>query len=151
MIVKPSPENARAIKSLIDFCAKKNEMLQRPLSEIYAHIREFFVFREKGKILGCCALRITWGNLAEIRSLAVDQDHRSRGIGAKLVKACIKEAKQLEIPKIFTLTNKPDFFNKQGFRKVNKERLPMKVWGECVKCNKYTDCDEVALVYKVKI
>jgi amino-acid N-acetyltransferase len=64
-----------------------------------------------------------------------------------LVNACLEEAKVLRIPTIFCLTYKPGFFEKHGFRQVDKMELPKKVWSECFRCPKFPDCDEVALVF----
>jgi len=138
------------IKTLIDFYAAKDKMIPRSLSEIYEYIRDFLVFRDKKLVVGCCALHVSWSDLAEIRSLAVDPRYANRGIGTALVSACITEAKQLGVKRVFTLTNEPEFFEKRGFVRVPKSELPMKIWGECIHCNKYPECDEEALVFKIK-
>jgi len=138
------------IKELIDVHAKRDEMLARSLSEIYEHLRAFFVAREGRKVVGCCALYISWKDLAEVKSLAVDPKLKGKGIGKALVEAALAEAKDLKIPRVFTLTTKPTFFKKLKFKAVDKDELPMKIWGECVRCSKYAECDETALVYNLK-
>ena len=67
-------------------------------------------------------------------------------MGTKLVETCISEAIVLGIPRVFALTYKPDFFEKLGFVRVDKSQLPHKIWTDCLKCSKFPDCDEVALV-----
>ncbi len=146
-IRKARPSDASHIRKLIEYYASRDQMLARSLSYIYEHIRDFTVYVRGGKIIGCCALYVTWRDLAEIKSLAVDPNYVKQGIGSKLLKACLNEAKALGVPRVFTLTVAPVFFTKNGFKKTPKNRLPMKIWGECINCNKYPECDETALIY----
>jgi len=94
-------------------------------------------------------LQVTWADLAEIRSLAVDEKEQNQNIGSLLIQACLKDAKELEIPRVFCLVRKPAFFEKHGFRLIDKKELPQKVWAECYRCPKFPDCDEVALICHV--
>lgn len=151
MIRKATVRDARDIHRLISHFAKTGQVIPRALSEIYENIREFFVFVPEGKdlIAGACALHICWEDLAEIRSLVVSEEYQGIGVGAKLVAACLEEAQKLEIPKVFVLTNSPDFFEKLGFSPIDKRELPHKVWADCVKCPKFPECDEEALIIRV--
>lgn len=135
---------------LINFFADRNEMLPRPLSEIYENIRDYFVVRETGRVIGCAALHINWEDLAEIKSLAVSEDSQRLGIGEQLIEACLKEAKELGIATVFCLTYKPVFFEKCGFTQEDKMKLPHKIWNECYRCPKFPNCDEIALVFHLK-
>jgi amino-acid N-acetyltransferase len=138
------------IHQLVNSFAGKGQMLARPLSEIYENLRDYFVVRKEAKILACVALHISWSDLAEVKALAVTSRSQKKGLGAQLVAACIEEARQLDIPMIFCLTYRPDFFGKQGFLEVDKMKLPKKVWTECYHCPKFPDCEETAMVYTVK-
>ena len=135
---------------LINYFANKDEMLARPLSEIYENIRDYYVIKEDERLLGCAALHINWVDLAEIKSVAVTEDSHNKGVGAELIKACLKEAVELGLSIVFCLTYKPAFFEKFGFSQVDKMELPRKVWTECYRCPKFPNCDEVALVYHMK-
>lgn len=149
MIRKARIVDVRGIQGLIEGSASKGEMLHRSLSEIYDNIRDFYVFQGNRSLLGTCALHICWEDLAEIRSLTVLEDERRKGIGSKLVKACLREAKQLGIRKVFALTYEPSFFQKFGFGIVDKATLPHKVWSDCLKCVKFPDCDEIAMTLQL--
>jgi amino-acid N-acetyltransferase len=138
------------IHQLVNYFAAKGEMLARPLSEIYENIRDYFVVRRGKKIIACVSLHVSWSDLAEVKALAVRENDQKKGLGAQLVEACLKEAEELDIPIVFCLTYKPDFFEKQGFVRVDKMKLPRKVWSECFHCPKFPDCDEVALFYTIK-
>lgn len=135
---------------LIKHFADQGEMLHRPLSEIYENIRDYFVVRRGPEVLGCVALHVAWGDMAEIKALAVAAERQERGIGAALVRICIEEAKQLDLPTLFCLTYKPAFFRRFGFRQVDLMSLPRKVWGECQRCPKFPSCDETAMVLPLK-
>ena len=138
--------DANSMHRLISYFADKGEMLPRALSEIYDGIRDYFVVRKGDRVIACAALHVTWADLAEIRSLAVDKKEQNQSIGSLLTQACLEEAKELGIPKVFCLVRKPAFFEKHGFQLIDKKELPQKVWAECYRCPKFPDCDEVALI-----
>jgi amino-acid N-acetyltransferase len=148
-IRKAQLSDVKAMQVLVNSFADRNRMLALSLSELYDKVRDFTVACEEGnpggKVLGCCALRIFWEDLAEIRSLAVVEDAQQRGFGRDLVKACIAEAQALGVGRVFALTYVPDFFTKLGFCQVDKAELPHKVWVDCLKCARFPHCDEVAV------
>ncbi len=147
---KAKVKDAKEIYHLINEFAKKGIMLPRSLQSIYEHIRDFFVIEKDKKIIATCALCIFGEDLGEIRSLAVRENYHKMGLGTKLVKVCIKEAKELGLKKIFTLTYQVEFFKKLGFKVVDKETLPQKIWKDCLYCPKFPNCDETALIYDLK-
>jgi amino-acid N-acetyltransferase len=136
------------IHKLVNDYANKGEMLARPLSELYEGIRDLFVVREGEQVVACATLHVCWADLAEIRSLAVAEGKKMTGMGASLVKACLEEAATLGIATVFCFTYKPDFFKRQGFVNIDKMELPRKVWSDCLRCPKFPNCDETALVYR---
>lgn len=138
--------DVEAIYSLINSYAERDRMLFRPLADIYENLQAFSVAEVDGKVVGCCALQIIWSDLAEIKSLAVDEANTDKGLGKMLVAAAIEQAGQMGLPKIFALTLRPEFFEKLGFGVVEKDTLPMKVWSDCAKCPKQQNCDEIAVV-----
>ena len=137
------------IHQMVNRFADKGEMLPRAMSELYENIRDLFVVRDGNELVACAALHIFWSDLAEIRSVAVAEEKQDQGAGALLIQACLEEARGLGIETIFCLTYKPEFFERFGFRRVDVMELPRKVWGECQRCPKFPNCDEVALVYKL--
>ena len=147
---KAKISDAAQMHKLINYFADRDEMLPRPLSEIYENIRDYFVARRGGKMIACAALHVMWSDLAEIKSVAVDEESQRQGVGDQLIKACLREAKELGIPTVFCLTYKPAFFEKFGFSQVDKMELPRKVWNECYRCPKFPNCDEVALIHHLE-
>ncbi len=148
-IDRATVSDAAPIHQMISHFADKREMLPRALSEIYEDIRDYFVVRQRDQVIACAALHVTWVDLAEIRSLAVDEKEQNQKIGSLLVQACLEESKELGIPRVFCLVRKPAFFEKHGFQLIDKMELPQKVWAECYRCPKFPDCDEVALVRRL--
>ncbi len=139
--------DVKGIHALLLAAAGEGLLLPRPLSELYSHLREFYVLSrpENDKVLGCCALSIVWDNVAEIRSLIVSPEIRKGGFGRALVDACLDEARALGIGRVFTLTYQVDFFEKMRFSIINKDTLPQKIWSACINCPKFPDCDETAM------
>jgi len=137
------------IREMVNDCAREGKMLPLSLSEVYDRLRDFFVFEEAGEVVGCGALHVVWEDLAEVRSLAVSEGARGRGIGRALFAACVGEAPGLGVRRVFTLSFVPEFFTKLGMVETPKESLPHKVWADCVKCPHFPNCDEVALIAEV--
>jgi len=150
--------DAVKIKKTVDVYAEEGIMLFRPIYEIYGSIRDFFVAEKEGKIIGCCALHVLGKEyrpgrkgsvLAEVRSLAVVKEEQGKGVGTQLVEACVNEAKEMGIDKLFTLTTRKNvkFFRSIKFKETNKSNLPQKIWQECINCSRFpADCNEISLI-----
>ncbi len=149
MIRRAHVGDVKQIQKAINYYAKRDRMLPRSLNELYENIRDFFVYTEGKKLYGCCALHVDWEDLAEIKSLAVAKSRCGRGIGTKLLGQCLREAKALKVHKVFALTYIPGFFERFGFKIVNKKELPHKIWSECVKCVYFPGCKEIAMMKEV--
>lgn len=137
------------IHKIISVFAKKNEMLPRAYNELYENLQSFFVAEKNNKVIGCCALHVSWEDLAEIKSLAINSKYKDKGIGRLLVDVCMKEAEFLGINRVFCLTYVPKYFGKFGFKKISRHSLPHKVWGECVRCPNFPDCGEVPMIKNI--
>ncbi len=145
LIRKANLSDVEEMHGMVNIYAEKGLMLPRPRSMLYEYIRDFIVVENDGEVVGTCALHIMWIDLAEIRTLAVKEGYTKQGVGKMLVEYALQEARELKIPKVFTLTYQPGFFEKIGFRVVEKEAMPQKVWKECINCPKFPNCDEICL------
>ncbi|HOK94718.1 MAG TPA: N-acetyltransferase [Anaerohalosphaeraceae bacterium] len=138
-------KDVKRIHELINSYAEVDRMLFASVSDIYERLLTFMVAEEQGRVVGCCAIQVLWENLAEIKSLAVDPAYFGKGIGKALVLGCLDKARRLGLKKVFTLTLEDKFFEKLGFVRVQRDKLPMKVWSDCAACPKQDHCDEVAM------
>lgn len=143
---KAATADVPEIQKLVNEESQKGLMLALSLHEIYEQLRDFYIYELDGQVVGVCALHVSWDDLAEIRSLAVREEHRLLGLGRILVDSALKEARELGIRRVFALTYQRDFFERLGFARVEKTELPHKVWADCLKCVKFPDCDEEAYV-----
>jgi len=141
-------EDVPPIYALLSELGRQGLLLPRSLSELYDVIRDFFVVYsddEPGVLCGMCALHTCWAELGEIRSLVVDDRFRGQGLGRLLVDACIEEAREIGLQRLFVLTYIPDFFEKTGFKFIEKSELPQKIWVACYACVKFPECGEIAM------
>jgi len=148
MIRKAKISDAKAIHKLLSAFSDRGEILPRSLNEIYDNLRDYSIYCQggSGSIVGTCAIHVSWENLAEIRSLAVEEGFTKKGVGRALVENCLAEAKELGISRVFVLTYKKDFFEKVGFHLMEKSGLPHKIWADCIRCVKFPGCDETAMM-----
>ena len=152
MLRKARIDDVKTMHRMINVSSGKGEILPRSLMDIYGSLRDFFIYYDENEqaIAGICAMNIIWDNLAEIRSLYVEEGYRRQGIAKKLVEACISEAITIGLFRIFTLTNSPGFFKRLGFKEVDRSTLSEKIWSDCFRCSKYPDyCDEVAMIVEL--
>lgn len=146
---KPTFDDIEEIFRLINGYAEEGVMLARSRSVLYETIREMIIAVENDRVIGVGALHVTWNELAEVRSMAVDREHTRRGIGGQIVRRLIEEGREFGVKKFFTLTYKPKFFQTLGFRTITKEELPHKIWRECIDCPKFPNCDEIAMEFSI--
>ncbi|MGD0266467.1 MAG: RNA 3'-terminal phosphate cyclase [Candidatus Methylomirabilota bacterium] len=146
VVRKARATDVPAMQTLVAHFAARGELLPRTLNEMYQHLRDFFVAEVDGEIVGVCGLSLYWEDLAEIRTLAVHEAHAGKGLGSALVTACLEEAGALGVGRVFALTYRPGYFERFGFRTIDKRELPQKIWKDCIKCAKFACCDETALI-----
>jgi amino-acid N-acetyltransferase len=146
MIRKAAIGDIKAIHKILQAYGEQGELLPRPFSVLYDHLRDFMVYTTDERVVGCCALQFCWEDLAEIRSLAVLPDVVGRGIGSLLTEAVLNEARAYNVSRVFTLTYRPGFFERFGFRRIDRSELPIKIWADCILCIKFPDCDEIAMM-----
>jgi len=141
--------DSNCIKKLVNSYAEESVMLPISINQIYEKLRNFSVIEKNGQVIGCGALKIVWKDLGEIRSVAIARSQKNKGYGRALINELLAEAKSLDLKKVFVLTYVSGFFEKMGFEKISKSKLPHKVWIDCINCPKFPRCDEVALQKKI--
>lgn len=135
-----------ALLELINGYAARGIMLPRTEFEISESIRDFSIALTDGTFAGCGALHFYSPTTAEIRSLAVEQSAKTRGVGRRIVETLVNEAVEYSLDAVFAFTYVPDFFRKMGFTEVERGALPLKAWKDCLRCPKFQACDEIAMI-----
>jgi len=147
ILKKPTLTDIDAMQDIVKDEIANGTILYRSDDEIATNIRSYTVVYTDDTIVGYGALHIHTKSLAEIRSLVISKEYRGKGIGGKLVKELLKEAKNLNVKDIFTLTYQKEFFERLGFKEIPKESLPeQKIWADCIKCKHFPICNEVSLI-----
>ena len=156
LISAATADDIDGIESLLVPNVKKQLVLARSKEDILSHLANFLVARDGGRLIGCAALRGFGEGLYEIRSLAVAEDCSGRGIGTRLVEACLEKAVGQDGNLVFTLTLRPNLFRRLGFTEVpiktfhRDDKFREKIWADCNKCPKFDACNEIALVKPLK-
>ena len=163
VIQRAQIRDVEEILELVNSFAASNLMLPRGPQYLYENIRDFIIADDRNipiysltetrevlhLIVACGSLHVLWDDIAEIRALAIHTDYQEMGLGSKLIEYMKEEAKQLGIRRLYTFTLTEGFFKTLGFKRQNRSELPPKVWGECSRCPKYFQCDEVGMVLEL--
>jgi amino-acid N-acetyltransferase len=140
-----------AILELINSYAASGIMLPRTEFEMAENIRDFSVaYDDYGKLLGCGALHFYTPTTAEVRSLAVRPELKQHGVGRAIIESLEKEARENGLESIFAFTYAPGFFSKVGFGEIERGELPLKAWKDCLRCPKFQNCDEIAVLKRLR-
>jgi amino-acid N-acetyltransferase len=135
-----------AIFDMINHYASERVLLPRSLTDLYESVREFTVAETAERaVIGCGALKFYNQELAEIRSLCVSPRCQGRGVGRLLMEGLLAEAERYNLKTLFAMTSTPEFFGRCGFREAKRERFPMKVWRDCLRCDRYFRCSEATV------
>jgi amino-acid N-acetyltransferase len=152
-LLKATLDDIEAMQALVEEEVKTGVVLKRDNDEIATNIRSYILAKEGEVLLGYAALHIHSQRVAEIRSLIVSESVRGQGVGKEIVRSLLVEASVLRVCEdVLVLTYIPEFFSRLGFLVMEKEHIPEhKIWTDCIKCIHFPVCNEVALVYKVKV
>jgi amino-acid N-acetyltransferase len=146
----PTVKNIENMQKLVKKEVDDGIILHRSDDEIATTIRSYICVAVDEKLVGFVALHIHSKNLAEVRSLVISEQFRGYGFGKGLVLKCLEEAKELKIKELLSLTYQDKFFEKLGFKQIEKETIPeQKIWADCVKCKYFPICNEIALTISI--
>ncbi len=138
------------IHDLLEWYSKLGRLLPRSAEDILEHLGSFLISEENDMFSGCVSLEIFTADLGEVRSLAVSPDFAHAGHGRLLVKQLEIKAHMVGLKRLIALTYVPTFFEKLGFEITAMDALPEKVFGVCITCPKFKNCDELAMIKHLK-
>ncbi|MBM7649865.1 amino-acid N-acetyltransferase [Bacillus ectoiniformans] len=144
-IQKARVRDVEEIYELIKMYAEQGLLLPRTRESLFENLQAISVAVVDGQVVGAASLHILAKQLAEIRSLVVREDAKGCGVGKMLVQQIVEETKRMEVEKLISLTYQVPFFEKCGFRVIEKVDMPQKVWKDCLHCPKFPNCDEIAM------
>ena len=142
-------DDVPGIQKLLNHYASMGDLLPRTRDDILQNLEHFRVIRQHGEVAACASLEHFTDELAEVRSLMVAADIKGGGLGRRVVEALIETARSRKVGRLMALTYVPEFFHKLGFKTVNKDIFPEKIWGICVNCYKFHNCDEIAVLLEL--
>jgi len=122
-----------AISKIARPLVEKRVLLGKELVESYEGIQEFIVAEQDGEVIGFGALHVMWQDLAEVRTLAVADNHRGKGIGQALLKELESRAIDLGIKRVFCLTFEKEFFGANGYQVISDVPVEPDVYAELVR------------------
>ncbi len=139
-------DDVEGIYALLKFYSDNSVLLPRSKFDILSATRDFYVAEDNGEIVACATLLIYTSELGEIRSLAVSNRYMKQGLGIRLIEKLEDDARVIGLSKLMALTYEVSFFEKHGFQVVEMSELPEKVWGACINCPRFLNCDEIAVL-----
>ena len=131
IIIRPArTSDIKAIRAIIDEYSASRRLLTKETVTLYESVQEFTVAESAGKIVGCGAVHVLWEDLAEVRSVAVDQSVRGQGVGHGILEALITRASEIGVKRIFCLTFETEFFGRHGFKEIQGTPVSPDVYNE---------------------
>lgn len=149
-LVRPAEsDDLDAISLLVSIYADLGNLLPRSKNQIAQNLEYFIVAEIDSNIVGCASLELFTPNLGEIRSLMVANEYQRLGIASNLINTLTTRAHEMKVQRVMALSYVPELFHKHNFRTVDKSIFPEKVWGICINCYKFHNCDEIALLLEI--
>lgn len=129
--VRPAKtSDIKTIRHIIDINKASRRMLEKETVTLYETVQEFVVAELNGEVVGCGALHVLWEDLAEVRTVGVDESVRGKGVGHKILEELIERAKKVGVKRIFCLTFETEFFGRHGFVEIEGTPVSQEVYKE---------------------
>ncbi|MEY3624798.1 amino-acid N-acetyltransferase [Aquiluna borgnonia] len=133
LIRSANTSDVEAITRIAEPLVQERILLGKEMVEFYEAIQEFVVAELEGEVVGFGALHVMWRDLAEVRTLAVDQNYKRRGIGAAMLRELLERARLLGVRRVFCLTFEVEFFQSHGFEEISDVPVDPETYAELVR------------------
>ena len=133
VIRRARTSDVRGIRRLVDLYVADRRLLAKAMVGLYEDVQEFWVADVGGTVVGCGALHVMWEDLAEIRTVAVDPEHRGHKVGHRVVSALLDTARDLGVRRVFVLTFETGFFSSFGFVPIDGTPVPHDVYEQLLR------------------
>jgi amino-acid N-acetyltransferase len=138
--------DADAIHRLISEHLAEGRLLPRSRDEILSRVHRFIVASDETGIVACADLAPLSRRVAEVRSLVVADEARSRGICRRLVQELERRALAAGFATLCAFTHAPGYFVRMGFSVVPHTWLPEKIEADCRSCSQFRRCGQYAVM-----
>jgi len=123
----------KEIRKFIDEYAAGRRLLTKETVTLFESVQEFTVAEINNEVVGCGALHVLWEDLAEVRTLAVSEAVRGKGVGHAILSEIIERARQVGVKRIFCLTFETEFFGRHGFVEIQGTPVAPEVYTELLR------------------
>jgi amino-acid N-acetyltransferase len=149
---KACPGDGTEIAELIAEYAAEALMLRRTPEMVELAIDDYVVaVDDRGRIVGCGALKEYSPSVAEVAAIAVSRDVHGCGVGRAIVAAVERLAAKRGIFDVFALTLQPAFFSAVGYHRVDRARYPEKIRRDCLGCARRFACNEICFAKNLMV
>ena len=125
--------DVKGIRKLIDLYAPQRRILSKETVTLYESVQEFVVAVDGEKIVGCGAMHVLWEDVAEVRTVAVAEELRGKGVGHQILLKLIERAEAVGVKKIFCLTFETEFFGRHGFKEIEGAPVEPEVYQQLLR------------------
>jgi amino-acid N-acetyltransferase len=135
IIRRARTRDIRAIAGLVADNVASGRVLRKATVTLYEDVQEFWVAERLSdrQVVGCGALHVMWEDLAEIRTVAVDESSQGHGIGHRLIEALLDSAREVGVARVFVLTFATGFFARHGFEEIEGTPVSHEVYAELLR------------------
>jgi amino-acid N-acetyltransferase len=134
MQIRPArTSDIKGIRQLIDSYAPQGRLLSKETVTLYESVQEFTVAVEGDEVVGCGALHVLWEDLAEVRTVAVAESLRGKGVGHQILDSIIERAQVIGVKRIFCLTFETKFFGSHGFEVIEGTPVEPEIYTELLR------------------
>jgi amino-acid N-acetyltransferase len=134
MQIRPAhTSDIKGIRKLIDSYSPQGRLLTKETVTLYESVQEFTVAIEGNDVVGCGALHVLWEDLAEVRTVAVNEELRGQGIGHQILESIVSRAEEIGIKRLFCLTFETEFFGRHGFQVIEGTPVAPEIYAELLR------------------
>ena len=134
IVVRPAKtSDVKGIRKLIDTYAPQRRILSKETVTLYESVQEFVVAVDGDEVVGCGALHVLWEDVAEVRTVAVNEELRGKGIGHQILELLISRAEAVGVKKLFCLTFETEFFGRHGFNEIQGAPVDPEVYQQLLR------------------
>jgi amino-acid N-acetyltransferase len=109
-------DDVPGIRAVVEPLVRHGVLVSKHAVAYYEGLQQFVVAADaEDRVVGCGALHVLWDDLAEVRTLAVAPEYLGQGVGSRLLRRVLEQARERRVNRVFCLTFEVPFFTRHGF------------------------------------